>query len=192
VALGQDPKVRAQEVVRSWRAYLKEHSEEITAIEAAYRSGQPGRVAYAKLKELANRIARPPHEWTPEALWQAYKRLNLASAKPGTKHGLIDLIGLIRFELGLDSEPKPHRSVVGERYAAWLMKQEQAGVQFTADQRWWLDHIRDVVIAQAAIDHTELDKAPFTDKGGIDGFIATFGDAKAETLLTDLNRNLTA
>ena len=63
---------------------------------------------------------------------------------------------------------------------------------FTADQRWWLDHIRDVVITTAAIDHTELEKAPFTERGGIDGFLTTFRDINAETLLTDLNRNLTA
>jgi len=191
-AAGQDPTARANEVVTSWRAYLQEHREEITVIEAAYRSGQPGRVAYTKLKELANRIARPPHEWTPEQLWRAYERLNLAAAQPGITHGLIDLVGLIRFELGLDTEPKAHRSVIEERYAAWLVKQEHAGVQFTADQRWWLDHIRDVVITHAAIDHTELDKAPFTDRGGIDGFITAFRDADAEVLLADLNRNLTA
>lgn len=191
-AAGQDPTVRAEEVVTSWRDYLREHCEEITAIETAYRSGEPGRIAYSKLKELAARIARPPYEWTPEQLWKAYERLNIAAAQPGVRHGLIDLIGLIRFELGLDAEPKPHRSVVEERYAAWLVKQEQAGVKFSTDQRWWLDHIRDVVLAQAAIDHTELDKVPFTDRGGIDGFITAFGDGDAETLLTDLNQSLTA
>jgi type I restriction enzyme, R subunit len=188
----QDPRRRAQEVVTSWRMYLDEHRDEISAIEAAYRSGQPGRVAYVKIKELAARVARPPHEWTPDELWRAYERLNLAAGRPGTRHGPIDLIGLIRFELGVDAEPKPHRSVVEERYAAWLVKQQQAGVTFTADQQWWLDHIRDVVITTAAVDHTELEKAPFTDRGGLDGFLTAFGGAKAETLLTDLNRNLIA
>jgi type I restriction enzyme, R subunit len=191
-AVARDPRLHAQEVVTSWRAYLNEHREEISVIETAYRSGQPGRVAYAKLKELAARIARPPHEWTPKELWRAYERLNLAADTPGARHGPIDLIGLIRFELGVDAEPKPHRSVVEERYAAWLVKQQQAGVTFTADQRWWLDHIRDVVMTTAAVDHTELEKAPFTDRGGLDGFLTTFGGTMAETLLTDLNRNLTA
>ncbi|MBO2454204.1 DEAD/DEAH box helicase family protein [Actinomadura barringtoniae] len=191
-AAAQDPKLRAQEVVTSWRTYLDEHREEITAIEAAYRSGLPGRAAYAKLKELAARIARPPHEWTPDELWRSYERLNLAADKRGAQHGPVDLIGLIRYELGLDTEPKPHRSVVEERYAAWLVKQQHAGVEFTADQRWWLDHICDVVITHAAVDHTELDKPPFTDRGGIDGFLHTFGDANAAILLSDLNRNLIA
>jgi type I restriction enzyme R subunit len=191
-AANQDPRLRAEEVITSWRAYLNEHRGEITAIEAIYRSGQPGRAAYARLKELAARIGRPPHEWTPEELWRAYERLGLAADQPGARHGPIDLIGLIRFELGLDTEPKPHRGVVEERYAAWLVRQQQAGVDFTASQRWWLDHIRDIVITTAAIDHTELEKAPFTDRGGIDGFITTFGNTNVEALLTDLNRNLTA
>jgi type I restriction enzyme R subunit len=191
-AVAKDPRLRAEEVITSWRTYLEEHRDEISAIEAAYRSGLPGRVAYVKLKELAARIARPPREWTPEELWRAYERLDLAVGRPGAKHGPIDLIGLIRFELGLDAEPKPHRSVVEEHYAAWLVKQQQAGVTFTADQQWWLDHIRDVVMTTAAIDHTELQKAPFTDRGGLDGFLMTFGGTTAETVLTDLNRNLIA
>jgi type I restriction enzyme R subunit len=72
------------------------------------------------------------------------------------------------------------------------VKQEQAGARFTVDQRWWLDRIRDVVITHAAIDHTELEESPFTDRGGVDGFIAAFSGTDAETLLSDLNRNLTA
>jgi type I restriction enzyme, R subunit len=191
-AAAQDPRLRAEEVRTSWQAYLEAHREEITAIDVAYRSGLPGRVAYARLKELAARIARPPHEWTPEELWQAYEQLDLAVGEPGAKHGPIDLIGLIRFELGQAEVPKPHRSVVEERYAAWLVKQLQAGVTFTADQQWWLDHIRDVVITTAAIDHTELENAPFTGQGGLDGFLTTFGDADAVALLADLNRDLTA
>lgn len=191
-AAGQDPRLRAQEIRESWQDYLEKHRDEITAIELAYRSGQSGRAAYAQLKELAARIARPPHVWTPDILWGAYERLELASGEDGAKHGPIDLIGLIRYELGIDAEPKPHRSVVEERYAAWLVKQEQAGVVFTGEQRWWLDRIRDVVITHAAFDHTELEEAPFTQRGGLDGFLAAFGDAEAETLLTNLNRDLTA
>jgi type I restriction enzyme R subunit len=49
-----------------------------------------------------------------------------------------------------------------------------------------------VVITTAAVDHTELEESPFTDRGGVDGFLATFGDANAAVLLGDLNENLTA
>lgn len=73
--------------------------------------------------------------------------------------GVLRAAGIL-FELGIDEQPRPHRSVVEERHAAWLAKQRQAGVEFTADQHRWLDHIRDVVIIHAAIDHTELNESP--------------------------------
>lgn len=191
-ASGVDPKVRAGEIVTSWKAFLDEHRDEITAMELAYREGTSGRAVYNRLKELAARIARPPHAWTPEKLWRAYERLGRAADKPGVRHGAIDLMALIRYELGVDSEPKPHRSVVEERYAAWLVKQQQAGVTFTADQRWWLDQIRDTVISSVGFEHTDLDEVPFTERGGVDGFLRTFGEDQAETILDDLSKGLSA
>jgi type I restriction enzyme R subunit len=191
-AAGVDPRLRAQETVTSWRDFLDQNRAEITAIELAYRNGANPRTTYAALKELAARIARPPHHWTPEGLWEAYRRIELAAAEPGLTHGPVDLIGLIRYELGLDANPIPHRKVVEERYAAWLVKQQQAGVTFTEAQMWWLDHIRDVVITSAGFHHTDLDTVPFTERGGIDGFLTTFGPTQAEPLLNDLNKGLTA
>lgn len=191
-ARGVDVAERAREVVTSFRAYLREHQDEITAIDAAYRHGNGSRTVYAKLKELATRIARPPHQWTPDLLWHAYERLELAAKHPGLHYGPVDLIGLIRFELGLDQEPRPHRSVVEERYGAWLTRQQQAGASFSADQMWWLDRIKDIVITSASFTTDDLDGVPFTEHGGTDGFLQTFGDDLAEQILTDLNRTLTA
>ncbi|MGH7870117.1 MAG: type I restriction-modification enzyme R subunit C-terminal domain-containing protein, partial [Candidatus Dormibacteraceae bacterium] len=171
---------------------IHEHRDEITAIDAAYRHGNGSRTVYAKLKELATRIARPPHQWTPDLLWHAYERLEIAAKHPGLHYGPIDLIGLIRFELGLDQEPRPHRSVVEGRYAAWLARQVQAGASFSSDQMWWLDRIRDIVITSASFTTDDLDGVPFTERGGTDGFLHTFGDDRSQQLLTDLNRTLTA
>ncbi len=191
-AAGVDPKLRAQETVTSWRAYLAENRDEITAIELAYRHGDGSRAVYIKLKELASRIGRPPRVWTPDRLWQAYERLDLASHRAGVTYGPVDLIGLIRYELGLDTEPHPHRDLIEERYAAWLLKQQQAGVTFTDNQLWWLERIRDIVSTSAAFETTDLDGVPFTERGGTDGFLHAFGDDNAEDILTDLNRDLTA
>jgi len=187
-AAGVDPRVRAEQVVTSWRDYLAEHRDEITAIELSFRHG--GRSVYTQLKELARRIERPPQAWTPERLWRAYERLELAAERPGRVYGPVDLIGLIRYELGLDSEPRPHRSVVEEHFAAWLRKQEQSGVRFTGDQLWWLERIRDVVISSASFEHDDLDDVPFAERGGTDGFLQTFGSDRAEAILTDLTQVL--
>lgn len=192
LAAGVDPKLRAQETVTSWRAYLAENRDEITAIELAYRHGDGSRAVYTKLKELAARIGRPPRVWTPDKLWQAYERLEIVSRRSRVTYGPVDLIGLIRYELGLDAEPRPHRTVVEERFAAWLLKQQQAGVTFALDQIWWLERIRDIVITSAGFEHTDLDDVPFTERGGTDGFLHAFGNDLAEAILTDLNQDLTA
>jgi type I restriction enzyme R subunit len=183
---------RARHTVENWRAYLRENQDEISAIEAAYRHGDGSRAIYAKLKELAARIARPPHQWTPDLLWHAYERLELAAARPGTRYGPVDLIGLIRFELGLDVEPRPHRSVVEQRFAAWLSRQQQAGAKLTPNQIWWLERIRDIVITSASFTTSDLDGVPFTEHGGTDGFVRAFGIDRAQHVIDDLNQALTA
>lgn len=183
---------RAEETVKSWRAYLDENRDEISVIELSYRHSDGGRGTYARLKELAARIGRPPRAWTPDKLWQAYVDLDLAAKRPGMSYGPVDLVGLIRYELGLDAEPRPHRSAVEERFAGWLLRQDQAGVRFTEDQVWWLERIRDVVISSAAFEHTDLDHVPFTERGGTDGFLKSFGDDRAELILNDLSRELAA
>lgn len=191
-ARGVDVTERARQIVTSWREYLEKNRDEVSAIEAAYRHGDGSRTVYTRLKELASRIARPPHQWTPDGLWHAYERLGTAAARPGAHYGVIDLIGLIRYELRVDDEPRPHRSVVEERFAAWMARQRQAGANFTADQVWWLERIRDIVISSASFTHDDLDGVPFTERGGTDGFLRVFGDDRAEQILTELNRSLTA
>jgi type I restriction enzyme R subunit len=125
-------------------------------------------------------------------LWHAYERLEIAAEQPGAHYGPVDLIGLIRFELGVDAKPRPQRAVVEERYTAWLARQEQAGARFTAEQLWWLERIKDIVISSASFTNDDLDGVPFTERGGTDGFLRTFGDDRAQQILTDLNRTLTA
>ena len=50
---------RAKSIVESWRAYLDEHRDEITAIQLANEATER-RIAFADIQELADRIARPP------------------------------------------------------------------------------------------------------------------------------------
>jgi type I restriction enzyme R subunit len=99
---------------------------------------------------------------------------------------------VLRYELGLDDELRPYRSVVEERFAGWLEQQEQHGVRFTGDQRWWLDRICDVVATSAEVTADDLDEAPFTEHGGVEGFEHTFGPDRAAELLDELDKELPA
>lgn len=78
-----------------------------------------------------------------------------------------------------------------ERFRGWLLRQEQSGATFTADQVWWLERIKDVISVSVEITPDDLDGAPFTERGGIDGYANTFGN-RAEPLLDELNQELSA
>ncbi|MFJ1706799.1 DEAD/DEAH box helicase family protein [Kitasatospora sp. NPDC088346] len=188
----------AQAVVTSWREYLHEHQDEIAVLSAAF--SQPGvkpRDAYQKLQDVARSLARPPRAWTPERLWQAYEAMGEAIAEPGAKHGVTDLVALIRYELEGGAESgaapvRPYAAVVEERFAAWLERQRQAGAQFTEQQLWWLRRIADATAARVRFDFTDLNYPPFSARNGVYGFVAAFGEARADELLDDLDRELSA
>jgi type I restriction enzyme R subunit len=181
---------RARVMVSSWHEYLAEHRDEISAIQAVY-SRRGGRGTYAMLRELAERIRRPPQVWTPERLWEAYETLGRAVQRPGVRHGVTELISLIRYELGLEDKLRPFGCVVREQFQAWLRRQEQAGVEFTPEQTWWLEKIAEVVANSAEIKSSDLEEAPFTERGATLGFERAFGDRAAD-LLDELDQELTA
>jgi type I restriction enzyme, R subunit len=62
---------KASSVVESWAAYLDEHRAEITAIQLLSEAKER-RISFSDIKELADRIARPPYNWTPDFIWNAY------------------------------------------------------------------------------------------------------------------------
>ncbi len=182
---------KAKSVVDSWAAYLVEHRDEITAIQLASEA-KVRRIRFTDIKELADRIARPPHNWTPEVIWAAYEAVDAGRVRHSERHTLTDLVSLLRFTIGLDGELVPYAARVQERYAAWLAQQAQAGTEFSPMERWWLDRMVEVIAASAGITAEDLDRSPFTERGGVDGALHEFGDARVEFLLADLNSELTA
>ncbi|MEU7408961.1 DEAD/DEAH box helicase family protein [Streptomyces sp. NPDC042638] len=194
-AYGVGAENKAREIVTDWRAYLDEHRSEISAIQVlqhGQESGtQPAGSTFAQIKELADRIARPPHQWTPQRLWEAYEQVEKGRVRPNVKAQVTDLVSLLRFTLTGDDELVPYADKVHERYQGWLRQQEQAGIVFTETQKWWLDNMANVIASSAGIDVDQLDGAPFDERGGIDGAIRDLGD-QAGTLLEALNKELTA
>ena len=182
---------RARSIVESWRAYLDEHRSEITAIQIL-ADAKARTVPFASIKELADRIARPPHNWTVDVVWAAYEAVDAGRVRHNDRHRLTDLVSLLRYTLGAEDELVPYADRVHERYAGWLRQQEQAGATYSPVERWWLDHITDVIAASAGITDDDLDTAPFTERGGIDGAIRDLGGQRAVDLLHTLNEELTA
>ena len=181
---------RAKTIVESWAAYLTEHRDEITAIQLV-QEARDRRVAFADIAELADRIARPPRSWTPDLLWQAYEVVLSDRVRHSDRHTVTDLVSLLRFALGADDELVPYAERVRERYAGWLAQQAQAGVTFSNQERWWLDRMVEVIAVSAGISAEDLDAAPFTERGGVDGAVRDLGP-HAEQLIEQLNTELTA
>lgn len=181
---------RAQSIVESWQGYLDEHRDDITAIQLGYEAGER-RIDFGFIESLAARISRPPHNWTPDVLWNAYAALDSGKVRKSATHTVADLVSLIRFSTGIDDELVPYGERVREKYVAWLAQQAQAGVAFSDAEQWWLDRMVSVIASSAGIKVEDLDDAPFTERGGTDGAIRDLGD-KAATLIDELNAELTA
>ncbi len=173
---------RAQSIVESWSAYLLEHRDEIAAIQLVDEARRNGavHVSFAAIQELAERIKRPPHNWTPEVLWAAYQAVEASRVRGSGHRQLTDLLSLLRFTLGAEAELVPFADAVQQRYASWLAQQEQAGVRFTDAQRWWLDRMAEVVASSAELRPADLDLAPFAERGGQAGAVQALGPQAAQ------------
>ncbi len=182
---------RARSVVTSWRAYLEKHRDEITALHVLYSQPMSSRIAFADLRELAERIQRPPYNWTPDIIWAAYEAIEVDRVRHANRHTVTDLVSLVRFAMGAEEELVPYAEKVREKYAAWLTQQEQAGALFTDRQLWWLDRIADVIATSAGVTVDDLDNAPFAERGGVDGALRDLG-SEASAYLEQLNVELTA
>ena len=183
---------RAGGMVESFEAFLREHRDEITAIQVLYSRPYAGRLRFADIKALADAIKAPPRRMTPEALWQAYEALDRAKVRgAGGTRLLTDVVSLVRFALDQDDELTPFPDLVAARFDAWLVQQEAAGRAFTAEQREWLKLIRDHIAGSLEIEMDDLDRPPFSQKGGPFGAYRVFGEA-LEPLLNELVEVLAA
>ncbi|AOS64171.1 type I restriction endonuclease subunit R [Actinoalloteichus hymeniacidonis] len=183
---------RAREQIDRWSRLLREERDRIAAVDLAVaspRSVSPGQ-AYDALKELAAEIRRPQYAWTPQVLWAYYEDLGASVAAGNRDADVPDLISLIRYELGVDQELRPYRASVEERFEAWLLRQQQAGAEFTPEQLWWLRSIRDVVASDVGISPAEFNAEPFKGKGSGLGFQRAFPERDVRSLLSELNREL--
>ncbi len=181
---------KARSTITSFKEYLEQHRNEITAIQLMSEARER-RIEFADIKELADRIARPPYNWTTDVIWTAYATIEIGRVRHSDRRTLTDLVSLLRFTLGDDNELVPYATRVQERYAGWLAQQEQTGVVFSRRERWWIDNMAEVIAASAGITPADLDQAPFTERGGIDGALRDLGDRTA-TVLEQLNTQLTA
>ncbi len=180
---------KAKSIVESWIQYIEENKDEITAIQMLYSKPKNVSITYKEIKELAERIRRPHPTWTVDVLWNAHLALEPSKVRKSAVHTTTDLVSLIRFTLGQMDELVPYAQLVEERYAAWLLQQENMGAKFTENQKWWLDRIKDAIAQSAHFDVKDLEMSPFTERGGTDGVLAELGNSVAD-LIASMNMEL--
>ena len=182
---------RARQTVASFRRFIDDNKDEITALSVLYSLPYSKRLTFREIKELAGAIGRPPHQWTPERLWEAYETLDRSKVHGSGGRVLTDLVSLVRFALEQDDELVSYPELVGERFENWLALQESAGRTFTPEQLAWLARIRDHVAAAMAISPDDFQYTPFAERGGLGKAAELFGEGLTP-LLDELNAALAA
>jgi type I restriction enzyme, R subunit len=196
---------RARATVESFKQFIKEHKDEITALQILFsiprrdaRIGahgmRPGRTpsapTYEQLKELAETLQQPPRTWTTESLWRAYATLERDRVRGvNERRVLADLVSLVRHALLVEEELVPYPERVSHRYREWIVAQEASGRAFTQAQRWWLDTIAAHIGVNLSISADDLNASPFFEKGGQVAAMKAFG-TQLNDILDDLNSYL--
>jgi type I restriction enzyme R subunit len=151
---------KARSIVDSFEQFIRDNKDEITALQVLYSRPYHQRLTFKEIKELADAIQRPPHDWTPAALWRAYETLDKSKVRGSGGRLLTDIVSLVRFALHQEGELRPFRDEVNERFEKWLAEQEGSGRKFTEEQRQWLELIRDHIASSLAIEKEISNTSP--------------------------------
>ena len=177
---------QAKAIVRSFREYIEENRDEITALQALYERPYRQRLSYADIKALADALVLPPRSWTTERLWEAYRQLDNSRVHGSGQRTLADIVSVVRYAIGGADELAPFAAGVRERFRGWLAMQETAGRAFTEEQVRWLEAICGHIAGSASMTPSDFQYAPFNQQGGLGKAYELFGD-ELGGLLEELN-----
>jgi type I restriction enzyme R subunit len=125
-------------------------------------------------------------------LWRAYQQLERDKVRGAESTRLMsDVVSLVRFALHHDDQLVPFADQVRDRFDRWIASQDMRGRAFTAEQRIWLEAIRDHVAANLEIVMDDFEYAPFNALGGAGKAYKLFGTELA-TVMDELNEVLAA
>ena len=199
---------KAKSMLTSFRQFIEDNKDEIEALKMLYSVPYRAGLKFRHVKELAAKLNQPPFYVDPNRpdsltrLWQAFELVDAASRRvssneqksqkaAGRRFYLVDVIALVRHAIDPSTPLAPIGMTVEQRYQQWLADKQQAGVTFTADQRKWLDAIKDHIASSLAIEQDDLEEVPFNSIGGLGRAYELFGD-KLPAILDELNMRLAA
>ena len=186
----QEAKTRAEQRVASFKQFIEENKDELTALQIIYSKPYGQRhLTDQQVQQLAQAIEKPPYHFTTEELWRAYERLDQSKVKGAGPHKLLtDIISLVRFAIGDTATLEPYKETVDQRFREWLNNQEN---EFSQEQLAWLKMIKDHIATSLRIEIDDFENIPFQAKGGAIKVYQLFGDM-LDTILEALNEQLAA
>ena len=179
----------AQDEIQSFQQFIEENRDEITALQVLYERPYRQRLRLGDIRALADAMQAPPRSWTTERLWQAYQRLDESRVRGSGQRQLADIVALVRYATGDADELTPFSDHVNRRFAGWLAMQETAGREFTDEQRWWLEAIRDRIAGNVSAEMRDLQNSPLDQRGGLIAAYDLFGE-DLESIIDELNLEL--
>ncbi len=190
----EQAEAQAKALVQRFADYLEQHKDEIAALGFFYQQPYQRRaLSFEMIEALHERLSKPPLMLTTERLWSAYARVQTSQVKGVTsRRQLTDLVSLLRFALGLDSELKPFADEVDKRFQAWIFRHNaQRATAFSAEQTEWLRLIKDHISSSCSISRDDFDYAELADKGGLQKAWGLFGK-DLDILMSEMNLELVA
>ncbi len=191
---GAQAQDQARRVIQCFADTIAQHKDEIAALAFFYQQPYQRRaLTLDMIEELHDHLSRPPLMLTTERLWSAYARGQTAQVKGAdTRRQLTDLIALVRFAIGLDTELRPFREQVDKRFQEWIFRHNaQRKTAFTPEQTDWLRLMKEHIAVSCNIGREDFDYAEFADKGGLQKVWGLFGPA-LDGLMDEMNRELVA
>ena len=187
----KEAKEKAQTILANFRRFIDDHKDEIEALQILYSRPYRAGLRYGQVKELAEAVKRPPVAAPLERLWQAYEAVEPEKVKGHGGRQLVDVVALVRHAIDPNLPLVPVGTTVEERYQQWLTRQTEAGVAFTAEQRKWLDAIKNHIASSLHIEQDTFDDLPFNQMGGLNRAYELFGEGLSG-ILEELNEGLAA
>lgn len=190
----EQAEAQAKATIDSFARYIAQHKDEITALGFFYQQPYQRRaLTFDMLEELSDHLCKPPLMLTTERLWSAYARVQAGQVKgTDSKRQLTDLVSLVRFALGLDTELKPFADEVDKRFQAWIWRHNaQRGTAFSPEQTEWLRLMKDHIANSCQISRDDFDYAQLADMGGLQKAWGIFG-SDLDTLMGEMNEVLVA
>jgi type I restriction enzyme, R subunit len=188
---------KARTMLTSFRQFIEDNKDEIEALQVLYSQPYRAGLKFRHVKELAAKLNQSPFFVDPSRpesllrLWQAHEIVEPDKVRGKGGKQLVDVIAMVRHAIDPSTLLAPVGATVEERYQQWLAEKQTAGITFAADQRKWLDAIKDHIASSLNIEQDDLEDVPFNAIGGLGRAHELFGD-KLAGLLDELNTRLAA